>query len=100
MLALRYHFRYHKAMDILSASEARKRFFQLPETLAEGQEIYVKTRDGKGDMVILSADEWRAISETLHLSTIPGMSESIETAMHTPLEDCMDEAAFHAALEE
>ena len=35
--------------------------------------------------VLLSAEDWSAIQETLYLLALPGMRESIKTAMAEPL---------------
>lgn len=49
------------------------------------QPLHVKQVDGN-DFVILSAEDWRAIAETLFLHQIPGMVTSIQTAATEPLE--------------
>ncbi len=38
----------------------------------------------RGNAVLLSENDWRAIQETLHLISIPGMRESILEGMATP----------------
>ena len=43
--------------------------------------LHVKQRDGK-NFVIMSAEDWRAIEETLFLNKIPNMVESIHNAAH------------------
>ncbi len=48
--------------------------------------LRVKRRNG-GDFVVLSADDWRAIEETLYLNRVPGLVESIHQAAGEPLED-------------
>ena len=35
--------------------------------------------------VLLSAEDWKAIQETMHLLSIPGMRKSIRDAMAEPL---------------
>jgi Phd_YefM. len=47
--------------------------------------LHVKQRDGK-DFVIISAEAWRAIEETLFLNQIPGMVASIHDAANEPLD--------------
>ena len=44
----------------------------------------------KGDVVMISLDDWSAIQETLYLLSIPGMRESILNADKTPLEEWKD----------
>jgi len=38
--------------------------------------------------VIISEDAWRSIEETLYLTSIPGMEDSIIAGMHEKIEDC------------
>ena len=47
--------------------------------------LHVKQRDGK-DFVIISAEDWQAISETIFLNQIPNMVDSIHNAANEPLE--------------
>jgi PHD/YefM family antitoxin component YafN of YafNO toxin-antitoxin module len=39
----------------------------------------------RGNAVLLSAEDWGAIQETLHLLSVPGMRESIREGMAEPL---------------
>jgi PHD/YefM family antitoxin component YafN of YafNO toxin-antitoxin module len=41
--------------------------------------------------VLVSEDDWIAISETLQLSSIPGMVDSIKKGMKEKIEDCREE---------
>ena len=38
----------------------------------------------RNNAVILSEEDWRAISETLYLDSITGMTSSIKSAMNAP----------------
>ena len=38
--------------------------------------------------MLISEDDWRSISETLHLSSIPGMVDSIKKGMKEKIEEC------------
>lgn len=40
------------------------------------------------DSVLVSAEDWQAIQETLHLLSVPGMRESIRKGMAGPLGEC------------
>ena len=40
---------------------------------------------------LLSADDRRALEETLHLMSIPGMRESIREGIETPAEEYVEE---------
>jgi len=41
----------------------------------------------RGDVV--AKEDWEAIQETLYLTSIPGMAESIIAAANTPIEECI-----------
>jgi PHD/YefM family antitoxin component YafN of YafNO toxin-antitoxin module len=43
---------------------------------------------------LLSEDDWRAIQETLHLVSIPGMRESILTGMATDVSELSSEPGW------
>jgi len=50
---------------------------------------------GKSGVAILIAEEdWRAIQESLHLVSIPGMRESILEGMDTPVEECSEDPGW------
>lgn len=49
------------------------------------QPLHVKQEDGES-FVIISAEDWRAIEETLFLNQISGMVASIQAAAAEPLE--------------
>ncbi len=45
------------------------------------------TRRRGGDFVVLSADDWQAIEETLYPQRVPGLAASIREAAAEPLEE-------------
>jgi prevent-host-death family protein len=46
------------------------------------------------DSVLLSAEDWRAIQETLYLLSVPGMRESIKQGMAESVDDCNKELGW------
>lgn len=77
-------------MTTITVTEARARLFRLIDELALSHEpILIKGQ--RANAILLSEDDWRAIEETLHLLSIPGMRESIIEGLHTPLEECVEE---------
>jgi len=80
-------------MTILSASEARKRLFNLVDEVRETHEP-VQIKGKRNSAVLVSEEDWRAIQETLHLTSIPGMRESIKAGLETPVEECEDEPGW------
>jgi prevent-host-death family protein len=74
-------------MTTLSASEARAKLYRLIDEAAESHEPI--TISGKrGNAVLVSAEDWAAIQETLFLLSVPGMRESIKAGMAEPVKAC------------
>ncbi len=80
-------------MTTITASEARARLYGLLDETAESHEP-IQIRGKRHSAVLVSEDDWRAISETLHLVSIPGMAASIRRGLKTPLGKCEDEPGW------
>lgn len=77
-------------MPILNATTARSNFFKLIEEVIETHEpVYVTGK--RGNVVILSEEDWRSIQETLYLDSIPGMREKIINGLNTSLDECIED---------
>ena len=75
-------------MTTVTATAARGNLYSLIDETNESHEpIHITAK--RGNAVLISEDDWRAISETLYLNSIPGMTESIEEAR----EEGIDEAS-------
>ena len=77
-------------MPTLSATEARTKLYRLIDETSLTHEPIVITGK-RGNAVLISEDDWRAIQETIFLLNIPGMRESIQKGLATPIEDCKEE---------
>jgi prevent-host-death family protein len=77
-------------MTIIKVSEARGRLGRLVDEAAASHEPVLITGK-RGNAVLVSEDDWRAIQETLYLLSIPGMRESIREGLQTPVEECTRE---------
>lgn len=77
-------------MQSLTASEARANLYRLMDQTAESHQPIV-IAGKRHDAVLLSAEDWNAIQETLHLLAVPGMRESIKEGMAEPLDNCSKE---------
>jgi antitoxin YefM len=71
-------------MTVLTASEARANLYRLIDQTAESHEPIV-IAGKRSSAVLISGEDWRAIQETMHLLSIPGMRESIRDGMSEPL---------------
>jgi len=77
-------------MNILNATEARSKLYTLIDEAAESHQPIVITGK-RANAVLVSEEDWNAISETLYLLSIPGMRESIKEGMAQDLNDCIKE---------
>ena len=59
---------------------------EIEPCFASHETLYVKQRDGN-NFVIVSAEDWQAIEETLFLNQIPGMVDSINEAANESLDN-------------
>ena len=75
---------------IISVTEARQRLFGLVDQVNESHEPVTITGK-RGNAILVSEGDWRAIQETLYLKSIPGVWESIEEGIKEPIEECSDD---------
>jgi len=77
-------------MTTLTATEARRLLYALLDNVSDSHEPREITGK-RNSAVLISESDWKAIQETLHLSSIPGMSESIKAGLAEPVESCSSE---------
>ncbi len=75
----------YDAMTSITTTDASKRLDEVLDSLAESHEV-AQIAGQRHSGVLVSDDDWRAIQETLHLTGIPGMRESIVEGLRTPVE--------------
>jgi len=77
-------------MNTLTVSDARANLYRLiDETAASHEPIVIAGK--RNNAVLVSQEDWSAIQETLFLLAIPGMRESIQAGLATPVEECVQE---------
>ena len=68
----------------ITASEARASLYRLIDQASEShQPILISGK--RSSAVLVSADDWQAIQETLYLLAVPGMRESIKNGIAEPI---------------
>jgi len=77
-------------MTILNVTEARSRLYKLIDEASESHQPIVITGK-RANAVLVSEEDWNAISETLHLMSIPGMSDSIKEGLSESISNCSEE---------
>ena len=77
-------------MHTHTASAARANLYRLMDQAAQSHQPI--TISGKRtSAVLVSAEDWQAIQETLYLLSVPGMRESIKECMAQPATTCATE---------
>lgn len=68
-------------MQTISYTEARNQLAGLMETAVRDREPITITRNGAGTVVLLAANEYAAMEETLHLLSTPANAERIRQGL-------------------
>ena len=76
-------------MPTMSATEARKNLYRLMDEVSDSHEP-IQITGKRGNTILISEDDWKAVQETLYLHSIQGMKESIIEGMQTPIDECSD----------
>ena len=71
-------------MSALTASEARSNLYRLIDEAATNHKPVVITGK-RHSAVLVSAEDWASIQETMFLLSIPGMRESIREGLAEPI---------------
>jgi prevent-host-death family protein len=80
-------------MTSMKVSEARVKLYRLVDDASASHEPIMITGK-RGNAVLISEDDWRAIQETVYLLSIPGMRRSIRAGLKTSVEKCSPEPGW------
>lgn len=72
-------------MEIYTATQAQSNLLEIIEHVTQSHEPTYIVGD-KGKTVLISECDYRAMLETLHLTSIPGIKDSIINASKEPIE--------------
>ena len=72
-------------MTSISAAKLRQNIYKILNDVNENSEPITITNTKGRNAMIISEDDWKAIQETIHLNSIPGMAEPFEKAARLPL---------------
>lgn len=77
-------------MEALTASQARSNLYRIIDQAATNHEPIVITGK-RNSAVLVSAEDWASIQETMYLLSVPGMRESIQQGLQTTVDECAKE---------
>lgn len=78
-------------MPTINSTTARNNFFKVMEEAIDSHEPIIITGK-KGNVVMVSEEDWCSIQETLYLCSIPGMREKIIKGINTSLDECLEDS--------
>lgn len=77
-------------MKTINVTNARANLYKLlEETNKSHQPVQITGKNNNA--VLVSEEDWESIQETLYLTSIPGMRESIIEGLNTPVDECLEE---------
>jgi prevent-host-death family protein len=76
-------------MSSINITNARKNLYTMVESVNRTHEP-VEIIGKNGSAVLIGEADWRSIQETLYLTSIPGMRESIIKGLKEPMENLAD----------
>ncbi len=74
-------------MTTLTATQARKNIYSLVDEVNESHEA-IQIQGKRGSAVLIAEDDWRALQETLYLTSVTGIKKSILKGMLSPIRKC------------
>ncbi len=77
-------------MTCLTATEARAKLYRLVDDVSISH-TPIQISGKRNSAILISNEDWQSIQETLYLSSIPGMRDSIIKGLKTPVEECFEE---------
>lgn len=76
-------------MTNINITEARKKLFELAESAIDYNNV-VNITTRKGNVIMMSEDEYNGMMETMYLLGIPGNRERLFEAMNTLAAECAE----------
>lgn len=77
-------------MTTITATYARTRLYTIMDEVADSHQP-IQITGKRSNAVLISEEDWKSIQETLYLTSIPGMKDSIIKGMKTPADKCAKE---------
>lgn len=68
---------------VMTVSQARANIYKIMDETSQTHQPIVITGK-RNNVVMISAEDWNAIEETLYLYSVTGMADSIKEAMDAP----------------
>lgn len=80
-------------VNTINATQARQNLYRLLDEVAESHEP-IQITGKRSSAVLVSEEDWRSIQETLYLTSIPGMVESIREGEAESDDKCSEDPGW------
>ncbi len=80
-------------MNRIDAAKAKKELYNILNQVNNLHEP-IEIVNGSAQAVLIGAEDWRHIQETLYLMSIPGMRDSIIEGLNTPVDDLLPDPGW------
>ncbi|HWQ79871.1 MAG TPA: type II toxin-antitoxin system Phd/YefM family antitoxin [Anaerovoracaceae bacterium] len=72
-------------METYNVTGARANLYKLVDQVNEDH-TPIQIQGKRGDAVLISAEDWASIEETLYIMSVPGLAEDIIKSFEEPIE--------------
>ena len=80
-------------MNIYTVIQARTNIFKIMDYINNSHDpVYIIGKKNKS--VLLSEEDYRSLAETIYITSVPGLKESILRSNKEPIENFLDEIDF------
>lgn len=76
-------------MNHIDLTEKNPNLAELIDKVNQSQQATLITINHQRQAVLVSVEAWKALQETLYLSSIPGIKADLIEGKNTPWEDCV-----------
>jgi prevent-host-death family protein len=73
-------------MTTVNITQVRKDIYSLMDSVLKEGVVTITSK--RGNAVLISEEDWRAMRETLYLLSVPDMLESLEEAERMDISEC------------
>jgi len=81
-------------MKTVNITQARAKLYQIVADASQYSEPIMITNSKGKNAILIGEDDWNALQETLYLSSMPGMAESIINGSKEDVSQCVESASF------
>ena len=80
-------------MNVVTVTQARARLYHLVDEVSESH-VPILITGKRASAVLIAQDDWKAIEETLYLLSQPGIGQSIQQGLETPMGETEEDISW------